>query len=502
MRRILVSAVAVMLVTALAPSTGAASDGAVVDQLILEIEGRQGVLVHVRPEAPLAQGLTAATAVGADLGTTYPEINVFMAYADRETFLRLAEDPAIEALEANRLLEFLTDTSHVATRGQEVLDGAVTLPDGTRIDGSGVGVAVVDSGVDGTHPDLDDRMGGNVRIVCTAPGGAIAIGGGTGLGFSECRGPKAAVPLEDTDTPAAGGHGTHVAGIVAGTGQASGGTYHGAAPGATLYGVGVGTTLVVENALDGLRWVLDNHDQVSPAIRVVNNSWGSGHRRADENDALTGAVTKMQNLLIQDGVTVVFAAGNAGGNGTSATTSVQCVLTTPGNVCVASYDDGNTGTRDGVVSDFSSRGSAADASTWPDVSAPGSTIISTCRLTLPVCSAHLAPVLEPPNAYSELSGTSMAAPHIAGIIAQLFQVDPNLTPSGVEDVLENTALKFTDGAAYQADPFNADDPSSFDKGHGLVDVVAAVEALLGSATSRPARAQGPKCGEPPCKPKS
>ena len=478
MRRTTLLALSVSVILALVPAAGsAAAPSAPIDPLVLATAGRQSALVHVKPGASLQAGLEAARAAGLDLGTTYPAIKVFVAYGDADAFRRVAASATIEQVEANRPLELLTDTSHVATRGQEVLDGAVTLPDGTIIDGSGVGVAVVDSGVDGTHPDLDNRMGGNVRIYCAAPGAIIAIGI-SGLGFSECRGPKVAVPLDDTDTPGAGGHGTHVAGIVAGDGTASDATFHGAAPGATLYGVAVGTTLLVENALDGLRWVLDNHDQVDPAIRVVNNSWGGGPGPGDEDNVLQGAITKLQNLLIADGVTVVFAAGNSGGNGSNQRTTAQCALTTPGNLCVASYDDGNTGTRDGSLSSFSSRGAAANAATWPDVSAPGQFIISTCRFTLPVCWIHAGQQLDPPNAYSTLSGTSMAAPHIAGIVAQLYQANPGLTPAQVEDALEDTAHKFTFGAPYQADPFNPDDTSSFDKGHGLVDVVAAVQAVL------------------------
>jgi serine protease AprX len=174
------------------------------------------------------------------------------------------------------------------------------------------------------------------------------------------------------------------------------------------------------------------------------------------------------------------------------------VSPTPGNVCVASYNDGDTGTQDGSLSSFSSRGRADDPTTWPDLSAPGSTIVSTCRLTLPVCSAHLAPQLDPPNSYSELSGTSMAAPHIAGILAQLYQVDPTLTPARVEDVLEDTAFKFTAGAPYESDPFNADDRSSFDRGHGLVGVVAAVQALLPGSTAQRTKGAGPRCPNRPC----
>jgi serine protease AprX len=488
MRRYAPFLISLALAFALVPASGASgADAAPVDPLIDEIAVHQGAFVHVRPGASVDAAQAAAGAAGATLGTTYPEIGVFMAYGTADVFHAVALSPAVEWIEANQVLEFFTDTSHQATRGQDVLDGAVKLGR-KKIDGSGVGVAVIDSGIDASHPDLDDRVALNLRVVCTVPGGLIAIGGGTGLGFSECRGPKAFVSMENTDV--GGGHGTHVSGIIAGTGEASGGTYHGAAPGATLYGIASGTVLTVENAMDGLRWVLDNHDQVDPAIRVVNNSWGSGHRKADENDALTGAMTKLQNALIADGVTVVFAAGNSGGSGSNPTTSVQCVNTTPGNVCVASTYDRDSGDRDGPVSSFSSRGKAdrigtaeneADPTTWPDISAPGQFIISTCRYTLPVCWAHAGQVVDPPNTYSELSGTSMAAPHISGIVAQVYQVRPNLTPARVEDVLEDSAYKFAfdpndafDGS-YQADPFNPNDTSSFDKGHGIVDVVAAVK---------------------------
>jgi serine protease AprX len=489
MRRIAVPLIAISLFLLPAAHLGAAPEPAPIDPLITQIEGRQGAFVHVRPGGSLTEAQAAAEAAGATLGTNYHQIGVFLAYGEAAVFQEVALSSEVEWIEANRVLEYLTDTSHVATRGQQVLDGAVKA--GRKvIDGSGVGVAVIDSGIDASHPDLDDRVALNLRIVCTVPGGAIAIGGGTGLGFSECRGPKTFVPMENTDV--AGGHGTHVSGIIAGTGQASGGTYHGAAPGASLYGLASGTVLTVENAMDGLRWVLENHDQVSPAIRVVNNSWGSGYRKADENDPLTGAMTKLQNAVIADGVTVVFAAGNSGGTGANPTTSVQCVNTTPGNVCVASTYDRDAGDRNGPVSSFSSRGKAdntttpadeADPATWPDISAPGQFIVSTCRYTLPVCWAHAGQVGDPPNAYSELSGTSMAAPHISGIVAQLYQVKPGLTPAQVEDFLEDSAYKFSFDqadnfdASYSADPFNPDDASSFDKGHGIVDVVAAVRMV-------------------------
>lgn len=93
---------------------------------------------------------------------------------------------------------------------------------------------------------------------------------------------------------------------------------------------------------------------------------------------------------------------------------------------------------------------------------------------LPICSS----LDDDPN-YGTISGTSMAAPHISGIVAQVVQASPALTPAEIEDLLEDNAFKFTAGAAYEADPANADNTTSFDKGHGLVDVKAAVAELRG-----------------------
>ena len=472
----------------LSPMTalGAGNSGpAPIDGLVSKATGRTSALVHVAQGSSFDQGLAAARATGLDIGTHYEVIKVFVAYGEGAQFDLLTRDSAIEYIEANRRLELFTETSHKATRGQNLLDGEIKMPDGSAIDGRGVGVAVVDSGIDGTHPDLVDRMGGNVKILCSAP--QFVASGALG-GFQECRGPKEAVAMDDTDHPSAGGHGTHVAGTVAGTGVASNGRFHGAAPGATLYGVSVGTVIAVENGLDGLAWVLENHDQVAPAIKVVNNSWGSGYRKySAEGDVLYSATWKLQDALIKAGVTVVFAAGNNGGNGSTPTTFAECINPTPGLVCVANYDDRNTGTRSGSISSSSSRGKTNEPVNWPDISAPGTSIVATCRITLPVCHAGGGMVSNPANLYATMSGTSMAAPHVSGIIAQLLQVDPTLTPAEVENILEDTAHKFEWGSAYGlfTDPFNPDNTSSFEKGHGLVDALAAVQSVLGGGTTDP-----------------
>ncbi|MGB9012232.1 MAG: S8 family serine peptidase, partial [Aeromicrobium sp.] len=136
------------------------------------------------------------------------------------------------------------------------------------------------------------------------------------------------------------------------------------------------------------------------------------------------------------------------------------------------------GTRSGTVSDFSSRGKQGALSTYPDISAPCEDITSSCRLYLAICSTGLDPRNGPGpldiGTFNTISGTSMAAQHIAGIVAQLFQANPAASPAQVEDTLKRTAHKFTDGAAYEAGPLGT---TSYDKGHGLVDVVAAAAAI-------------------------
>ncbi|HEX4980616.1 MAG TPA: S8 family serine peptidase [Ilumatobacteraceae bacterium] len=186
----------------------------------------------------------------------------------------------------------------------------------------------------------------------------------------------------------------------------------------------------------------------------------------------TGAV------LLIDGVVTVWAAGNDGGDGSASMTNPPGQDPTGGILSVASYFDQGTGTRDGSVSEFSSRGLATDPSTWPDLSAPGEDIESACRPYLVICSTGMAPNNGPGpldiGTFNTISGTSMAAPHIAGIVAQLFQADPTATPAEIEAALKSTTYHYTDGSPYTSVGGYS---TSFDKGTGLVDVVAAVAAL-------------------------
>lgn len=429
---------------------------AAVDASLSTATGAVEVFVHDRAGIG-PRAAAAVSSVGGDVLRIHREVGVVYARTSALQARALSLLPSVSYVEdAARPLRYFLETSGRAIRTAEIYSRPVTDPQGNLLDGRGIGIAVIDSGIDSTHPDLADRVVANYEVVCNCP----TVG--------------SVVPLPNSDE--GGGHGTHVAGTVAGTGEASNGEIAGAARGASIYGLGVGAGIHVPQAVGGLQWVVDNHDKVDPPIRVVNNSWGSEGARSNPNDI----VTKLTNTLISRGVVVVWAAGNDGGDGTTIRTNPYANNTTPGNISVANYDDGQQGKRNGTLSSSSSRGQADAPDTWPDVSAPGSRIMSTCRLTLPVCSMHLEPNRRYLNLYSGLSGTSMAAPHVAGVVAQLLQAAPSLTPGDVERALEATALHFTFGANYTLDPYHPGRYSSFDKGHGLVDAIAAVASVCAS----------------------
>jgi serine protease AprX len=397
----------------------------------------------------------------------FPSADAVFAVGSLGRIEALREEPSVTYLEADRQLQYLGDTGVWATRArvaqESVAGGPYRDGSGQILDGSGVGVAVVDSGIDGTHPDLLNRVGGNFKVVCSTP---FLVNTQT----EQCFGPVAVVPSPTTDNT--GGHGTHVAGIVAGDGTVSDGTYKGVAPGATLYGFGSGEAIAVLTAAESFQYILTNYDSFTPRIKVVNNSWGDpAGTPYDPNSVLS----ELTSDLVARGVTVTFAAGNDGGNGSADETSSTAKDPTPGVITVANYDDANTGTRDNLLSSTSSRGRNGQPQTYPDVSAPGTLITSTCNPALPVCAT--GPTIPWAPFYSTIGGTSMATPHVSGVAALMYQAVPSITPAQIENAIQDTAYKFTAGASYVSDPQNSGGTTSFDKGAGLVDVPAALNSL-------------------------
>jgi serine protease AprX len=477
-----VSGAAVVGALAAAPAAAAPSAAPVQDFLAQQLSTLSGATTLMVHGTDIAAARAAVDATGMRTVTEFERIGVVVASGSADQIAAARTQPGVTYLEGNTPIAFTQETSNTATRGAEAVQ-TLTGANGQALDGSGVSVAVIDSGVDPTHPYFRNEDGSsavvaNLKSVCLLESNTT---------------PDCVVPVPgvvDTDTISGGGHGTHVNGIVGGrpTELADGGSLQGAAPGASLVSISTGAVLLIVGADSALNWVLENHEAPCgegvpaaecPPIKVTNNSYGpSGGGEFDPKSA----TVKLQRALVAEGVVTVWAAGNDGGDGSASVTNPPGQDPTGGILSVASYYDQDTGTRDGVVSEYSSRGDATDPSTWPDLSAPGENITSSCRLYLPICSTGLDPRNGPGaldvGTFNTISGTSMAAPHIAGIVAQLFQADPSATPAEIEAALKGTTYSFTDGAAYETVGGYS---TSFDKGTGLVDVVAAVQSLGGPA---------------------
>jgi serine protease AprX len=227
------------------------------------------------------------------------------------------------------------------------------------------------------------------------------------------------------------GHGTHMAGIIAGDGAASRGAWRGVAPDADLISIKVagpdGAT-DVSVVLAALQWVVTNKDRFG--IRVLNLSFGTDAARSYLTDPLNDAVERVWRA----GILVVVAAGNTG----PAEASVAKPADDPFVLTVGAADLGGTvSRRDDVVAEFSSRGPTVDGVAKPDLVAPGTSIVS---VRAPDSWADLdRPEARVGRAYFKGTGTSQAAAIVSGIAALLFEADPALTPDEAKAALVSTS---------------------------------------------------------------
>ncbi|GAA2550962.1 MULTISPECIES: S8 family peptidase [Streptomyces] len=249
-------------------------------------------------------------------------------------------------------------------------------------DGKGVRIAVLDTGVDATHPDLKGQVTASKNFT-TAPNAGDKVG-----------------------------HGTHVAAIAAGTGAKSKGTYKGVAPGAKILNgkvlddSGFGDD---SGILAGMEWA------VAQGADVVNMSLGG--MDTAEVDPLEAAVNK---LSAEKGVLFAIAAGNEGPESIGSPGSADAALT------VGAVDDKDK------LADFTSTGPrVGDGAIKPDVTAPGVDITAASAKGNDIAQE----VGEKPAGYMTISGTSMATPHVAGAAAILKQQHPEWTSTELKGAL-------------------------------------------------------------------
>jgi serine protease AprX len=398
-----------------------------------------GIVIRERsPESPLTERLVRR--VGGTVTRKLPIVDGFAAQVPANALPRLERSPLVAALWRDgrlRMTDLDDDDDDESDDDDDDISPYSELPPNTawrsairltsvpsRYDGDDVTVAVIDTGV---SPAADLRNAVARRVEFTP--------GHDGIDRF--------------------GHGTHMAGIIAGDGSASWGKWRGVAPDADLVSVKVagpdGAT-DVSVVLTALQWVVANKDRLG--IRVLNLAFGTDSKSPYLTDPLDYAVERAWRA----GILVVAAAGNRGPDaGTISKPGDDPFVLTVGAADVRGTTDGG----DDLVAPFSSRGPTADGVPKPDLVAPGTSIVS---VRAPGSLADLdRPEARVGTAYFKGTGTSQAAAIVSGIAALLFEADPSLTPDEAKAALVGTtsALRGQPGA-----------------GTGLVDAARALEAVL------------------------
>ena len=356
------------------------------------------------------------------------------------------------------------------------------------VSGSGMNIALVDTGVDNEHPGLSDKFVAGYDAVCyvhTDP---------TCLLSNPLREDDGSFDPDDANQ-----HGTACMGMASATGIEADGSqseFYGAAPNATLVDIRIGTDVgagpfenylleqeFYESAMNGLQWVIDHHDDAWPGVSeeyygidIISLSWGI---TSHENGGSDGSDmhSRILDEAMVEGIIVSVAAGNDGPNNDGLSGMGSSDL----SVTVGATDDQNTVAReDDTVADYSSRGPRKDNGDGnplnelkPEISAPGSSIIQAegC-VSSGGCSNLINDASE--NSYTGRgSGTSYATPSVSGVMALVWEANENLTTMQLKEILKQTAERRGEPSLPEVDPY-----WNRDFGFGMVDAYAATSLAI------------------------
>jgi serine protease AprX len=384
------------------------------------LDGHSRVIVRATSAATVATVAAAIQTVGGTLGRQLPILDAMVADVPNVSLAALSNDASIQRIALDRLTIGGNDRTSATV-------GATAARQQFGYDGAGIGVAVIDSGVTSWHDDLTDpNVPGSQRV-----DQFVDFVNGQTTSYDDY------------------GHGTHVAGIIAGNGFDSGGLRTGIAPAAHLVvlkvldGTGGGHISDVIAAFD---YTINHKDLFH--IRVINLSVSAGVYESYTSDLLTQAAKR----AVDQGIVVVAAAGNLGRDSQG---HVQYgAITAPGNApwvltVGASSHMGTINRADDTIAAFSSRGpTAIDHLAKPDIVAPG---VGTESLSAPGSYLYASrtqyllsgTVATPGLPYLSLSGTSQATPVVSGTVALMLQANPALTPNAVKAILQYTAQSYT-----------------------------------------------------------
>ncbi len=375
---------------------------------------------------PSAADLQSLFALGIQGGTLFRVLPMVAVTTTKARLIAASQLPNVRSIYGNRTLKFDYDPYLRATQVQRIATDSYLQQRnfGMPVLGRNVTVAVLDTGINATHGDLLGRVVQNVRLIDSQ---SVAVG------FVY---PTPIENLQNTDLIS--GHGTFVAGLIAGSGSNSSGRYKGVAPAARLLGLSAGD-LSLFHILSGFDYLLYKGSFYN--VKVVNCSFSSDSA-FDFNDPVNIATY----MLTQKGISVVFSAGNNGpSNGT-----LNPYAIAPWVISVGATDE------NGRLADFSSRGVLGSKLFRPSIVAPGVNLVSLRSIASQISAFGVAlgddlQRLTPNELpfYTTASGTSFSAPQVAGTIALMLEVNPNLTPAQIKDILQRSATPLPSNYAHE-----------------------------------------------------
>ncbi len=425
-----------------------------------DANGMVTVIVQYR-QMPTSSHLKAIQGGGAAIKSTLHVIHAVTMRVPADMLPVLAKDPNVAYITPDRAIKM------TATNNEEFATAVEANVAATQfsLNGTGIGVAVIDSGI-ATHPDLNNANGAS-RVVYSQ---SFVAG--------------------DTTTSDKYGHGTHVAGLVGGTGADSGtangyaATYAGMAPGVNLINLrvldqnGNSTDSEVIAAIQEAITLKSKYN-----IRVINMSLGRPIFESYTLDPVDQAV----EAAWKAGIVVVVAAGNDGRDNSMGTDGFA-TIDVPGNdpavITVGATLTMYTATRvDDEIASYSSKGpTLLDHIVKPDLVAPGNHLVSLrvagSTLDAGYPQLEVAPSNGATARYFQLSGTSMATPVVSGAVALMLQQTPSLTPDQVKARLMLTAWKslgqYTQSTADGSGTAYSNEYDLFTYGAGYLDIDAAL----------------------------
>ena len=438
---------------------------------------------------PVLQGdIDLLTSLGYSVNVELPIVNaLLLGDVNSSHIWSLADVEGVVMVERYGSLSFFGDIQTPAVKARNSTEYPIGAWD-LGVTGSGMNIAMVDTGVDNEHPGLSGKFVAGYDAVCFVHSDPQCILAGG-------RQDDGSFDPDDGNQ-----HGTACMGMASASGIDADGTqtdFYGSAPDSMLVDVRIGTDVgagpfenyaleqeFYESAMNGLQWIIDHRDDAWPGvpeenhgIDIISLSWGITSHEDGGSDG-----TDMHSRILDEAMELGVAVSNAAGNDGENNDGLSGMSASSLSITVASTDDKNTIDRDDdTIASYSSRGPRKDNRDQnplneliPEISAPGTNIVQAegC-VSSGGCNNFVGGDASDNTYTGRGSGTSYAAPAVTGIVALIWEANENLTPLQIKEILKHTSERRGEPSAPEIDPY-----WNREFGYGMVDALAAVELAL------------------------